>query len=322
MADLVDDFDYAKYAGIGGLGAAFKGAIQGWQDAEDRKMKHMEMQSRMDAEVQQRERNKFLDAMTAREKGYQAPTDYSQAPQVDPARQKEMAIEKFAGQNRIPEFDQSGSVTGSHYDPEYLKVMHDKAMFDPFGTKSRPTEGEFSASGFAKRMQDAEMSYQQLVQSGFDPSSGKTMFNEMLGGDSMLGRLSEQAKDPQVKQYEQVKRNFVSAVLRKESGAAISPKEYKEEEKKYFPLPGDPPEVRAQKDAARAQAFENLKAAGGRAFNKIPSVQPPMGKVGGGKLSGGLLSASGSGAPKRGDVQDGYEFLGGDPADSKNWKKK
>jgi hypothetical protein len=35
----------------------------------------------------------------------------------------------------------------------------------------------------------------------------------------------------------QAEQNFINAILRKESGAAISPSEYKNAEKQYFPQP-------------------------------------------------------------------------------------
>jgi hypothetical protein len=64
-------------------------------------------------------------------------------------------------------------------------------------------------------------------------------------------------------QTEQARRNFVSAVLRKESGAAIGVDEYKNEERKYFPQAGDTSKVIEQKQKARELAIEALKAQAG-----------------------------------------------------------
>jgi murein DD-endopeptidase MepM/ murein hydrolase activator NlpD len=58
--------------------------------------------------------------------------------------------------------------------------------------------------------------------------------------------------------FEQAKRNFVTAVLRRESGAAISPTEFKTEEKKYFPQPGDKPETVKQKAISRNTVINNF----------------------------------------------------------------
>ena len=76
-------------------------------------------------------------------------------------------------------------------------------------------------------------------------------------------------------QTEQARRNFVSAVLRKESGAAIGVDEYKNEERKYFPQAGDTDKVIKQKQEARELAIEALKAQAGpsgvRQINQITS---------------------------------------------------
>jgi hypothetical protein len=76
-------------------------------------------------------------------------------------------------------------------------------------------------------------------------------------------------------QTEQARRNFVSAVLRKESGAAIGVDEYKNEERKYFPQAGDTDAVVKQKQQARKLAIEALKAQAGpsgvRQINQITS---------------------------------------------------
>jgi hypothetical protein len=78
-------------------------------------------------------------------------------------------------------------------------------------------------------------------------------------------------------QTEQARRNFVSAVLRKESGAAIGVDEYKNEERKYFPQAGDTDKVIKQKQEARKLAIEALKAQAGpsgvRQINQIVNAQ-------------------------------------------------
>jgi hypothetical protein len=76
-------------------------------------------------------------------------------------------------------------------------------------------------------------------------------------------------------QVDQARRNFISAVLRKESGAAIAPSEYANEEKKYFPQIGDTQKTIDQKQEARKLAIKALEAQAGpsgtRQINKIVS---------------------------------------------------
>jgi len=75
---------------------------------------------------------------------------------------------------------------------------------------------------------------------------------------SALGGLSEEQQ-----QTKQARTNFITAVLRKESGASISPTEFATAEKNYFPAAGDSPAVIAQKQAARQQALQGIGMAAG-----------------------------------------------------------
>lgn len=77
------------------------------------------------------------------------------------------------------------------------------------------------------------------------------------------GMLVNWALDPQTRQVEQAQRDFINAVLRQESGAAIGQNEYESAARQYFPEPNDPPEVIAQKRASReAQIRGFAKQAG------------------------------------------------------------
>jgi hypothetical protein len=93
----------------------------------------------------------------------------------------------------------------------------------------------------------------------------KSLFNVL---PEFAGGLS-----PEQQQNQQARRNFISAVLRKESGAAIGVDEYKNEERKYFAQLGDSDKVIQQKQEARKLAIEALKAQAGpsgvRQINQI-----------------------------------------------------
>jgi len=65
-------------------------------------------------------------------------------------------------------------------------------------------------------------------------------------------------KSDEYKQIEQAQRDFVNAVLREESGAAIAESEFENAIKQYFPQPGDTAEVVRQKQINRQQQFEKL----------------------------------------------------------------
>jgi len=83
-------------------------------------------------------------------------------------------------------------------------------------------------------------------------------------GASFWGRLVENfpggnyAQSSEYQQFEQARRNFVNAVLRRESGAVINPSEFENADKQYFPVPGDSSQVIAQKRQNRTDAVEGM----------------------------------------------------------------
>lgn len=108
-----------------------------------------------------------------------------------------------------------------------------------------------------------------------DFGSRMTFANEILENTEQLGTsLGEQFvskiplfggafTSPEFKQYDQARRTFVNAILRRESGAAIAESEFESANQQYFPQPFDPPEVIAQKRAARELATTMMLAASG-----------------------------------------------------------
>ena len=77
-------------------------------------------------------------------------------------------------------------------------------------------------------------------------------------------------------QVDQARRNFITAVLRQESGAAIAASEFANEERKYFPQVGDTAEVIAQKQKARELAIKamNIQAGPQGMRNAAPQGDP------------------------------------------------
>lgn len=150
-----------------------------------------------------------------------------------------------------------------------------------------PTEGQFKAAGFSKRARQAVADLNKL------PSDiGTSVISDTLQGKSFF---PDALKSENRKLYEQAKDNFISANLRKESGAAIGAEERAAEDRKYFPQPGDTPAVIAQKAQAREQAMLNLEAEGMNAVNRIataPTVEPK--KFG---TTNTATASSGSGSP-------------------------
>jgi hypothetical protein len=117
---------------------------------------------------------------------------------------------------------------------------------------------------------------------GMTPFVGEKMQQAVQSTMNVLPTFAGGPNEMQ-QQTDQGRRNFISAVLRKESGAAIPPDEYANEEKKYFPQVGDGPKVIKQKQEARNLAIESLKAQAGpsgvRQINQITGQTQGGGNV-------------------------------------------
>lgn len=178
--------------------------------------------------------------------------------------------------------------------------------------KKPPTADQANSSMFAVRAKDAANLAKQIEDSGYKPSEYSASFRSME-----IPFVGQPFANDADRSYDQARRDFVSSVLRKESGAAISDKEYNNEAKKYFPQPGDGPQQVAQKAAARERAIAGLINASGPAYN--PELQQPFHYQP--EQSPGSAYAASPKGPKAGDVEDGYRFKGGNPSDPASWEE-
>lgn len=142
-----------------------------------------------------------------------------------------------------------------------IKATNRKGIGGPKAEKI--TDSQYQSGGYARRMESANETIESLENSGFEGGNIK---------DKFLGLLPGEHRSTQAQQFDRAKTDFITAVLRKESGASIAPSEFKNEEKKYFRQKGDSPEVVQQKKLARQQAIENLRVSSGGAYGKIQRV--------------------------------------------------
>jgi hypothetical protein len=127
-----------------------------------------------------------------------------------------------------------------------------------------PKGEKFKAGAFAVRASNANKDLEALVKSGFEATG--------LGTALQTSQFfPEMFKAGDVKRFEQAKRNFINALLRRESGANITDSEFFNANKQYFPEVKDTPEVLAQKARNRAVAVAGLEAESGPALAQIKS---------------------------------------------------
>lgn len=132
---------------------------------------------------------------------------------------------------------------------------------NPFLTGKAGTEGQQNAQLYANRMFAAEKVLRSVETAGTS------------WWDRMKGRASDYSgynmRSPEYQKFDQAQRDFINAVLRRESGAVISEAEFDNANKQYFPQPGDDTATIAQKRRNRMEAIKGIGAAGG------PAYRPP-----------------------------------------------
>ena len=112
--------------------------------------------------------------------------------------------------------------------------------------------------------------------------SNKTLASVANQGSSLAGKiasglpLGNYLQSPEYQKYKQASSNFITALLRKESGAAIGKEEFDRYDREYMPQPGDSAQVLAQKAEARQTAIEAMKKGAGPAY-RSPAM--PQGAV-------------------------------------------
>ena len=138
------------------------------------------------------------------------------------------------------------------------------------------TEGQAKANLFGSRMLEAdrilnelEGKYNPLAVNAKVAAAETPIIGGLAGwaGNAMLGEHGQQA--------EQAQRDFINAVLRRESGAVISEPEFKNAAKQYFPQQGDSKAVLDQKRRNRQLAIKGMEAEIPGGFRSAPTLTSP-----------------------------------------------
>lgn len=128
------------------------------------------------------------------------------------------------------------------------------------------TASQSAALGYGERLLQSSLIIDEI---GNDFTGVASRFAGWLPG----GLKSEDRQ-----RFEQAQRNFVNSVLRRESGAAISPEEFESAQLQYFPQPGDKQGVLIQKKQNRDLVTKNiLREAGVDTSPQDISLNDPLG---------------------------------------------
>lgn len=138
------------------------------------------------------------------------------------------------------------------------------------------TEGQAKANLFGSRMLEADRILNDL-EGKYNPLAVNA---KVAAGDAPLiggvaGWVGNKMLSDEGQMAEQAQRDFINAVLRRESGAVISEPEFKNAAKQYFPQQGDSKAVLEQKRRNRQLAIQGMEAEIPGGFRSAPSLTNP-----------------------------------------------
>ena len=145
------------------------------------------------------------------------------------------------------------------------------------GKGTAMTESQSNATAYGMRMKEANAILEDLAKKGV-LKGAVIEATPLIGG--ALGQVLPSAlggTSAAQQQVNQAKSNFITAVLRKESGAVISDSEFDREDKKYFPQINDNAAVIKQKENARKLAIKAIEVQAGPGAKEIQKYQPSVG---------------------------------------------
>jgi hypothetical protein len=130
-------------------------------------------------------------------------------------------------------------------------------------------DAQSKANLFGTRAQEANKIVSKLAGAG---TTSPSFAQQVTNADGIGGRVATALATPQQQQIDQAQRDFINAVLRRESGAVINPGEFTNARAQYFVQPGDKPAVIAQKARNRQIAVEGILAEVPAAKRGVPTV--------------------------------------------------
>jgi hypothetical protein len=129
------------------------------------------------------------------------------------------------------------------------------------GGTPKMTEAQSKALGFGRRAIISDQIVNRIMS---DPNADITSLKTQLTSD--LPKWMGSLKNPQEQALKIAKAGFIASVLRKESGAAVTPQEFNTYDSIYFPQPGDNEQSLADKQKLRANFIDTEKMTAGNAW--------------------------------------------------------
>jgi hypothetical protein len=173
------------------------------------------------------------------------------------------------------EFEQTNEATGLIRDKRQMLAAgpprtRTDAVADGPPKPEKMTEAQGKALSFGMRAANASEMLEAVGKGGeIQPGLIKRTAAAVPFFGDALSTATNWTQSEEQQQVERAQRDFINAILRRESGAVISPQEFDNAAKQYFPQPNDDPAVIADKRRARALAISGLE-------QEVEGVRPGM----------------------------------------------
>jgi hypothetical protein len=144
------------------------------------------------------------------------------------------------------------------------------------------TENQGKSASFAAQMKQSEAIFDGISQDRQDPNTGEKIdkFDPSSWTSTAQGFLPNRLRTDDAQLYNTAKKNWITAVLRQQSGAAIAKHEFDRYESQFFPQDGDTKEVMQQKKLLRDEQTKLMQLQAGPAAPALgpssPNTTPPV----------------------------------------------
>ncbi len=270
----------------GAIGAGMKAGADSYNDAvENRRKRELEQQKIQAAAEQAKADSEFNHEKFASEEAYR--TGQSKIAEETNAREGgkyriDTAANLYASAKTPQEIAAADKqATALKLSPAEIAAAKGVAGQAAAKAVKTPSDAEKNAAIYAKKAKESNDVISQLE----DPKVGNYHpedYSRSLRDFPLTGGVFKSQGD---RRYEAAQKEFLAGVLRKESGGAITPAEFSEYGKIYFPQGGDDDETKKLKKASRERAINAMEIAGGDVYNQIPdtsykvAAQKPSGAV-------------------------------------------
>lgn len=139
----------------------------------------------------------------------------------------------------------------------------------------KPTEGQSTAGNFARQYEQSLPIVLGAIDKGYVPSQRDSLLGTTTYDNTLSSNAARAAMTDEGKEFYDAAKVLINAVMRRESGAAISASEWQNAFERWLPRPGDSPELIAQKRGRLEAQLGNFIEQAGPAYTPREKEEQP-----------------------------------------------